>query len=62
MKPGDPVLYSTNPLLYGPMEIAHERQDDPWKVVCIIDPDSRYPSFEVFDKSELEVIVHAQAA
>ena len=53
MKPGDPVVYSASPRLYGEMEVAQVRKGG--KVLCIIDPDARRPSFEVFDADELGI-------
>jgi hypothetical protein len=53
VKPGDPVVYLRDPLLYGEMEIAHIRKDG--ILVCIIDPDSRYPSFEKFEAHEIDL-------
>lgn len=51
VKAGDPVFYERAPSLYGEMEVAHIRKDG--RLVCIIDPDARCPSFEVFDVAEL---------
>jgi hypothetical protein len=52
VKPGDPVVYLRDPLLYGEMEIGHIRKDG--RLLCIINPDARRPEFEIFDANEID--------
>lgn len=53
MKPGDTVIYTASPLLYGEMEVGEVLKDGYLR--CIVDPDGLHPSFEVFDVQELEI-------
>jgi hypothetical protein len=59
VRPGDPVVYVANPLLYGEMEVLHVLKNG--QVRCVVDPDARYPSFEDFLPSEIAPL-QAQAA
>ena len=54
MKSGDPVVYLADRDLYGEMEILDVRKDC---VICLVDPDSKRPSYERFDLHEIDVPV-----
>lgn len=60
MKPGDPVVYLAHPDLYGEMEVLKVRSKG--RVTCIVDPDSKFPTFAVFGVDEVESPVVAAAS